>query len=320
MQTEIVNLGNGFYNAVIKFEPRKRTINYLNTYNKVDFNFTTVFIIPIFQYKNTFVKSGDTLIGANPKYKNEDSIYPFKFPHLGPTNMKFCVYKDKEDTFFDSIDDLIKHEINTFWNSVNTSYMNDDFSIEHSENLEPIKICLAIKKSINELKNSFHRNNAVIRSLLFSQQNLNIEHLRTAIELHKIEGCKLNYKTCYDLMLNTPIYSDLKSIKFVDAIIEHIAHPLPINEKNNCIKTILKCLVAMGNKQMIDYLLMKPYKTHFKKLINELSQWNDTNIIFITQYYSKYVMKNTVKKCMKSTNKNSSLFYLQKLQEKINEN
>lgn len=260
MKTEIVEVKtepNGFYNVISYHPPRKRTILWNNDPKFIDFNFTTVIITPVFQYNNIIIKSGHDIIGGVPN--NSDKIYPFNYPHVGPTNMKFCVYHKPNMLFFNDFENVAKTMAQIFWCSKNTSYMKDNFQLSEKDFSQPTisrnnEAFLSSIKKINFTNNDFCSN-------LTSFINKNDELDKTVAALILFDRKQINLSPN-----NIGHLLRFKNKQIIDLILNFTK-----SEKKSTLNLMFNCLLLSNNSKSLNYLINNcNCKNEFGEFVNTL--------------------------------------------------
>ena len=263
---KIIDAGDGFYNAIVQCKPQKRTIKWQGKPVFADFNFYTTFIIPFYKHDNVFIKHTASFIGAMEK-ETDDIIYPFRFPHLGPNNMKFCVYHKPNMLFFNNFENVAKLMTEIFWCSNNTSYMKDDFTLIKNEFSQPtlskIGIPLLSTKKINLLNIDFSSN------LLYHAERFN--EINAVFNFLSSKKIYFTFNSIQQLMRS-------KNCKIYDLVLNHTENA----QQQSILNSMFKYLLILKDTKSLNYLFNKP---------NVIKYFNEFVNLLILSFHNNEIIK-----------------------------
>lgn len=137
---------NNLYYCIVQQKPHKRTISYNGKKYFINIPFYTIFNIihcqnnglyhyPVKSDINTSLLTYSKVGSVNQPIEslnNDIKIYPFLYPHVGPTNMLICQY---EFPSTNSLQEYVNSFISLFWNARNEFYMLNNFQSKKLNNL-----------------------------------------------------------------------------------------------------------------------------------------------------------------------------------------
>ena len=263
MQIEITEQEKCYYNVLGIYKPHKRTILWNGDRIQVNFNFDLIFSGYLFGCDNIFYKTDYTLVGALINGK----VHPFPFPHVCPTNMKFCNYSVEIGTLLASPQELIEKEANVFFSATNEFYMNDNFSINYDfikfQKIEPLNFGIDLQKIKSYKSKMYYKD--------INKYNLNKGIIDYILEnkMSDTYGLLLNvlFSRKDDLIIHILNINNKFDIDDVDGLARSIRHWYSKDMRQDVYDLI--SAYSESFKELIDQVLLKLNNERFKYGLKE---------------------------------------------------